>query len=198
MNWYDTLEEAIQDTSKFDRGDYKDYVLSTEIIRIEMTDKCIIFHTLPSGYADKHDRFGYVAFAREGQRISQAYERSSYTAAPGWGDNDCFYDWDDGVVDYIVLELYADRVLYENGLGMFFGVWHDKEEIESVTIADIPLEIVEEPILADGEEYYFWNITDLSWTERFSGLDWSSITWGQIIEALDIQYVPMQAEEEKQ
>ena len=96
----------------------------------------------------------------------------------------------------MIMQMFSDRVLENKGIHMFFGSWPNKEELQSLTLAGKNLEILEDPILVDGEEYYFWYITDLSWTDRLEKLNWSKITYRQIIEALDIQYEPAEEVEE--
>ena len=195
LNWYDTVEQAIQDDGMFEYTGYKPYVLDEEFFRLQTEDKLIIFHLIPNGSNEKQILLAYIIFACESGKISQPYERNLSVPVPGWGVNNLHYDCDDAVVDYIIFELSSDRVLDDHQLQMFFGSWPDKEELESLTIAGIPLEILDEPLVLNGEEYYFWYLIDLSWCERLQDIQWSSFTYADVIELLDIEYEPREAEQ---
>lgn len=199
LEWYDTLEEAMRNDSRIKTEiDNIYYLCNYEFFRIELEGKLAIFYTVPDEDNRKDELMLYMLFGCQEGKISQPYYMDGMLPVPGWGSNDCFYDCDDGVVDYIVYQMIRGKYQQEPGLEMFYGAWPDKEELESLTIAGIPLNVLQTPIQVGGNDNYFWYITDLSWTERLSSLNWSGITWGQIIEALDIQYKPTQTEKDKE
>jgi len=195
LNWYDSLEEAIQDDGMLEYAGYKEHILDSEFLRIETDQGFTIFHFVPD--EDKKDQqlMSHIRFARENDKISQPYIWAWEHVKPGWGINDYYFDCDDAVVDYIIFEILVDKVLEERGLQMFFGTWPNKEELESLTIAGLPLKILEEPIEVNEEKYYFWYLTDLSWCDRLSKIPWSSFTYGDVIDILDIEYEPVLTEE---
>lgn len=194
LNWYDSFEEAVQDGSKAEDQRYKDYIFNKEFLRLEFNEKLIIFFTIPNSGNIESELIGYVVFAHDKEKFSQPYLTRGCLPVPGWGDRGFYFECDAAVVDYITLELFSHRVLNTHGLQMFFGSWPNKEELESLTLAGMNLEILDEPVVINGEEYYFWYLTDTSWLDRLSEISWSTFTYRQIIEALDIQYEPMELE----
>lgn len=195
LNWYDTIEEAVKDDSKFEDANYHDYVFSREFFRLQFEDREIVFFVMPNSANKKQELITFMLFATDGDKISQPYEYQVYMPIPAMGSKRYFYDCDDAVVDYIIFELRLDRVLDNHQLQMFFGSWPDKEELESLTIAGIPLEILDEPLVLNGEEYYFWYLTDLSWCDRLQDIQWLSFTYADVIELLDIEYEPRESEQ---
>lgn len=197
LEWYDTVEEAIENGDKFEDTLYKDYVLSQEFYRLEFDDRLVIFFKMPNGANEKEELMAFMLFAVNQGQVSQPYDYQVYRPEPSMGSKAYAFDCDDAIVDYMIFELRINDALDEYGMKLFFGTWPDREELESLTIDGVPLEILEEPITINHKEYYFWYITDLSWSEKLLEIYWSSFTYGDVIEILDIQYTPTVIEEKK-
>lgn len=87
-------------------------------------------------------------------------------------------------------KLMADLFIKEKDrVSIFFGMWPDKEEIESLTISGIKPEVVKAQA-GEGEKiYYLWYVTDAEWImDKLATINWSDFTYGDIIETLDIRY----------
>lgn len=198
--WYDTVEEALQNDEiiKADDvvGETVDYKKSDslELVRIQSKDKLAILYTRMPEEGDVTGIF-YVILRIENNKFSQPYMVGRYGNSPGYfyavsGKRDFIYDCDDSVVFYLIEENIASNVFGQgkkDKIPLCFGMWKDKDEIESLTVAGEKPEIIE--ITAKEDTRYFWYFEDPQWLERLEKIDWGDFTYGQVIDELEIKYI---------
>lgn len=198
--WYDTVEEALQNDEliKDDDiiGEEVDYKKSDslELVRIQNKDKLAILYTRTPEEGDI-TRIFYVILRIESNKFSQPYMVGRYGNGPGYvsaesGKPDFIYDCDDSVVFYLLRETVTSNVFgqdREDKIPLCFGMWKDKDEIESLTVAGEKPEIIE--ITAKEDIRYFWYFEDPQWLEQLEKINWGDFTYRQVIDKLDIKYI---------
>lgn len=180
LKWYDSMEEALEDKEKM--YDPLDNLLEQKIVMVEKDDEVIIFF-VPR---DEKKYFAYAIMKRDGERYSQPYLNQYYLLDYTYIDWNQRYDFDDTVAESIVEEFVIDDIRLEDKPEIYFGVYRNKHEVESLTIAGKKPEIVE--FEEAGETWYMWYYTEADWIENLSVIDWGDFTLQQIIDCLPIEY----------
>lgn len=203
--WYDTVEEALENDELIRDndivGETVDYKKSDslELVRIQNKDKLAILYTRTPEEGNI-TRIFYVILRIENNKFSQPYMVGRYGNSPGYvsaesGKPDFIYDCDDSVVFYLIRENIASNVFGQgkkDKIPLCFGMWKDKDEIESLTVAGEKPEIIE--ITAKEDTRYFWYFEDPQWLERLEKIDWGDFTYGQVIDELEIKYIKSEEE----
>lgn len=198
--WYDTVEEALENDELIRDndivGETVDYKKSDslELVRIQNKDKLAILYTRTPEEGNV-TRIFYVILRIENNKFSQPYMVGRYGNSPGYvyaesGKPDFIYDCDDSVVFYLIRENIASNVFGQgkkDKIPLCFGMWKDKDEIESLTVAGEKPEIIE--ITAKEDTRYFWYFEDPQWLERLDKINWGDFTYGQVIDELEIKYI---------
>lgn len=155
LRWYDTVEEAMEDDELIKGGDkfamqiYEDIYKregTVEIARAECGDSLIIFYMPKYSKEEKEQQekkkaaeyFDFIQFRIMDGKISQPYYTGHDTSSQRYYSGNWEYDCDDMVVSYMKSKLMTDLFIKEEDrVSIFFGMWPDKEEIESLTISGI-------------------------------------------------------------
>lgn len=211
LQWYDTVEEALQNDELLqDEKSYENLFKRhtvTEITRVALDDTLVIFYMPLYTPEEKQAQrryekvavFSFIQFKIDEGRISQPYY-VDYELRDvnyhNWRASFYCYDCDDAVICFMERKLISDMYLEEkeNRIPIYFGVWENKEEIESLTVLGEKPEIV--CIDAGGDLYYFWYFTDIDRiNEKLLEVNWKDYNYGQIIELLEIKYDKAETEE---
>lgn len=196
LQWYDTLEEALQndelvkdgkDIIDFQEGDV------VELLQAQTDNRLAVLYTRTPKEGDITRILCLLVEIRDG-KYSQPFKWVIYGNEPGYilsGINrpDHIYDCDDGIVFYILDESVIWNTFFGNRqdqIPVIFGMWSDKNEIESLTVAGQSPKII--PVVAEEDTRYFWYFDDVDWLDRLEEIDWSNFTYGQIIDVLEIKY----------
>lgn len=204
LQWYDTIEAALKNDELiieekgyqevYERNDAK------EITRVVSGDTLIIFYmptyTNEEKEAQKKSEmapmFVYIQLKMSGTQISQpyfigceVYNMNYYYKLVGAQRN---FDCDDAFIWYVIEKAASDLLVEkENRIPLYFGIWENKEEIESLTVSGRKPEIV---YVESGDDlYYFWYFDDVEWiNEKLRDVNWEDYTYRQIIDLLEITY----------
>lgn len=194
LRWYETLEGALQDDEliKDETGnvDYKESD-AVELVQIQATDKLVVFYTRAPKEGNVTRIYCVLIETRDG-KFSQPYKRYIYGNRPGIVDNRgktaYSYDCDDGMVFYIEWEAVVRNIIGDgqDQIPVCFGMWTNKAEIESVTVAGQAPKII--PVVAEEDTRYFWYFENVDWLDRLGAINWGNYTYRQIIDLLEIKY----------
>lgn len=157
--WYDSMEEALRDTSLIE-DTYEVQILpsfqsdiSNEIIRFETDRQAYLVYGIDYRPENGKSMFACVSFYKDGAHISQpvTYHREFFDK----DDSHYRYDLDDATGDFIVSEyILGNSILQDNGNAIYYGAWKNREELESMTVDDNKVdEII--PIQVHGRTFYF-------------------------------------------
>ena len=194
LKWYGTLEEALQNDEliKGESGsvDYKESD-AVELVQIQTAEKLVIFFTRAPKEGNV-TRIYCVLIETEDGKFSQPYKKYTYRNRPGdsgfLGESDYSYDCDDGIVFYIEREAVLWNIIgdEQDQVPVCFGMWTNKAEIESLTVAGQAPKII--PVVAEEDTRYFWYFENVEWLERLEAINWSNYTYRQVIDLLEIKY----------
>lgn len=190
LRWYETLEEALQDDELI-KGEaeiaaYKESD-AVELVQIQTVDKLIVFYSRAP-----QERIYCVLLETGDGNFSQPYKMYIYRNRPGdpgiLGESDYSYDCDDGMVFYIEREAVLRNIIGEgqDQIPVCFGMWANKAELESVTVAGQAPKII--PVVFEEDTRYFWYFENVDWLDRLGAINWGNYTYRQIIDVLEIKY----------
>lgn len=194
LKWYGTLEEALENDTLIRKEDEDEPVYkkidAIELFRVQKDGRMAVFYTRVPEEGDVSG-IACVILEIEDGKFSQPIKMKKYGNRPGY-TNMYGYDCDDGVVFYIEEELILGPVLGvgfgtgQNEIPICFGMWDNKEEIESLTVMGKSPQIIE--VAAKEDTRYFWYYEDLDWIDKLEEIDWSDYTYKQVIDKLEIKY----------
>lgn len=197
LQYYETLEEALQndeliqdENTGLGEVDYK-MKDAVELLQVQKDDNLAVFYTRARKDGGV-TRVTYVLIKMKDGKFSQPYRMGMVGRRPGYytaeGKSRYSYDCDDGIAFYIEQEAAITFIFgnQEGQIPVFFGMWDDKDEIESLTVAGESPQII--PVEAKEETRYFWYFEDAHWFDKLEEIDWSDYTYGEIINLLEIKY----------
>ena len=190
LNWYDSVDEAMQDTSILEKQDKSRPKGKYEILfQIQGKEQLTVFYLNEEQVAKDQPGYGHVSFYMENGKFSQPYSSDwNFFYPTDTGGFSYTYDFDDWIAELIIRECtYLDTVISESGNQVFYGVTDNEDAIRSMTIKGRePDEII--PFESEGEGYYFWYYTDLDIEAELESIDYSRYTLGEVIELVEIRY----------
>ena len=194
LKWYGALEDALQDDElikdKYGGVDYKQSD-AIELLQIQKDDTLALFYTRTPKEGNVTRVICVLVAIKDGE-FSQPYRIEMFGNAPGYftssGKTRYTYDCDDSIVFYMEQELLVSPIFGngQNKMPVCFGMWTDKDEIESLMLAGQKPQII--PVVADEDTRYFWYFEDIEWFGRLTTIDWDNYTYQQIIDLLEITY----------
>lgn len=194
LKWYETLDDALQDDElikdKYRGVDYKQSD-AMQLLQIQKEDTLALFYTRAPKEGNV-TRVICVLVAINDGKFSQPYRIEMFGNAPGYftsgGKTRYTYDCDDSIVFYMEQELLVSPIFGtgQNKIPICFGMWTDKDEIESLMLAGQKPHII--PVVAEEDTRYFWYFEDIEWFGRLTTIDWGDYTYQQIIDLLEISY----------
>lgn len=196
LQWYDTLEEALQNDELVKDGKSKiDFQEGdvVELLQAQTDNRLAVLYTRTPKEGDITHILCLLVEIKDG-KYSQPFEYLIYGNEPGYtllvsNRPDHHYDCDDGIVFYILNESVMWDTFFGNQqdqIPVVFGMWSDKNEIESLTVAGQSPKII--PVVAEEDTRYFWYFDKVDWLDRLEEIDRSNFTYGQIIDLLEIKY----------
>lgn len=199
LNWYDTMEEAmedvslIEDSSFYTEGTTSD--ISRKIAELKNGDTiCIIYAN--GGISVCNAKM----YMRDG-KYSQPY--SIYYGVANFDDytSSLHYYLNDSVAQSI-LDAYAlgqsggGDIYNEDGNEVYYGAGKSEEEVESLIIDGNSVDAVV-PYDANGVMYYYWYYDKTDLADELKAIDPSGYTLEEVENALDIEYTPATDETEE-
>jgi hypothetical protein len=199
IQWYNTFDEALQDTGIIEYSQYFGgyrYPLENEIIRFEDEDELAVFYGPTIEEGKTTGTFFCILFHLQEGKFSQPYHMSYFTYERGFEGSLYLYDFGDTVAEFIIYEaaIMGSVSQANGGTPVYYGTWTDKEMLDSLTIqGKYPTEII--PIHFNDATYYFWYYSEEGWTEELSKIDLDDFTLQEVIDVLDIRYQEKKEEE---
>ena len=195
LKWYETLEEALQnDELIYGEAGSVDYKESDalELVQIQTANKLVVFYTRVPKEGNIPRIYCVFTEVKDG-KFSQPYKTFTCESRAGitsslTGKTTYSYDCDDSAAFYIVQEAVIRSVSgnSEDQVPVCFGMWTNKAEIESLTVAGQAPKII--PVVAEEDTRYFWYFENVDWLDRLEAINWSRFTYGQVINLLEIKY----------
>ncbi len=188
LNWYDTIDEAVLDKSALsDDEKYSDYneLLENKILETTYGDTEDFFFKVPMIKNSKIPAVCAVSIKKAGDKYSNPYNQVYAVFST---DPDYDYDILDAAAENLIRQYYAYDLIGQNRGGdhLWFGGWENEDEVKRLRIAGNPVTEIIPIRFEDATIRYFWYYDKTDLSEAFSKFDFSSYTYRELEEALQL------------
>ncbi len=181
--WYNSVEEALEDDSIIcEDSQYTHYKAGYENKIIQLQNGKNIIYIYHMQYMEKNYIVEILLYEENG-KFSTPYrmEMTECEKDTSQISYDC--------VKSIVIDIdkqYLRNAIYIDKMDLYYGVWVNKDEIESVTISgEKPVGII--PFEEGGKAYYLWYTYSGVINDKLEVINISSQSLQQLIEVLEIK-----------